>query len=101
MKLDEKQRLRVSKSGPIKITDAKYTSFGDVASQIGGFNNFIMMIFGGISGLFFTMFLNHVAIKIQEESSSDMDKSLGVIIDKIKERLSYLGLYYLFDRVEE
>jgi hypothetical protein len=51
--------------------------------------------------IYFLVFLNDLAKHIKQNNPNDKGKSLGGIIEKLKKRLSYLGLYYLHEKHKE
>ena len=59
--LEEVQHIYVDTHDVSSITEVKFTQLGDIASNIGGFNNFVMLIFGFASSMFFYMFLKKIA----------------------------------------
>ena len=75
------------------VVDVKFTSFGDIASKVEGFNSFLKTIFGFMTFLYFNMFIKIVARKIKESDPREFNSSIGHIVKKIKHRLSYLTIY--------
>jgi hypothetical protein len=83
------------------LKEVEKFTFIDIVSKIGGFWSLSFKFFALFMPIYFLVFLNDLAKHIKQNNPNDKGKSLGGIIEKLKKRLSYLGLYYLHEKHKE
>ena len=98
-KLEDYQFIKFTPATSSMVTDVHFFNIGDLTSSIGGFNSFMKTLFGMFLFLLFRMFIKSLAQTIKESYPRDLNTKVEDIVIKIKERLSYLGVYSLYDRV--
>ena len=81
--------------------DVQFNKITDIFSKVGGFFSIINTIFAAFSAISFGMFYDKVATQIKRTSDRDSKLELKSIADKMKDRLSYVNLYQLFDKVND
>jgi hypothetical protein len=85
-------------SDDYEITNIEFKSITSILSTIGGFKSAIFSILTLLAPCFFHIFIQKLAeyIKDKDQSQEDTEK----IKQKIKERISYYGLYKIYDRLD-
>ena len=85
----------------VTIVDITFTSFSDILAKIGGFGSLVAYLFGLLGYYFFQMFLIKLARQIRDSHPREFNKSVKEIVASIKNRISYLQLYNLYDKLDE
>jgi hypothetical protein len=80
--------------------DVRSESLSSIAAKIGGFSSFVLKLAAFVGPVFMTIALYEIARHIQSQQPTGSKESLVTIVANMKERLSYLGFYNLFDRVK-
>lgn len=96
-KFEEDLNIEIFSTYQIRMTIAEFTTISNILSQIGGFRSSIFLILTVLSGFFFKIFLKNLSQNIKEMDQSN--ESTQTIIGKVKDRLSYYGLYNLYDQM--
>lgn len=94
--------IEESKETSMKI-DVTTETLSGTASKVGGFVYCVMTAFALLSGLFFNMAMLKIAkdILLSQSQRQEYNESLDGIVKKMKERLSYVRVYNLFDQVDD
>ena len=88
-KVMEKDTIYFLMDNESKVTEVKFYSIRDILGKIGGFNSLILAIFLRFQSLLWKNFL----AKLAERIGGDKDE----VMPKLKERISYMGIYGLYD----